>query len=303
MRCGPELLDELIFPARPPWHRMGLQRIAVDDWLPPMTGAEATLRAKRRLLAWVPGRIVVTDDADPGLLDGVAEVLEPHREATAVEVPSLARFAPDERFVAAAAAVVDDVCVMERRDGVHGLIAGAVWFPSRWDLRERVGRSAREIHGPVPDDGSDMAGRAEHFMARIRPGDIWGRANWFVHDRPVRWAPRRPDRPRDLTGQDPPRLWVRSERQTLRALDEDVLIFTIRTRLAPVSVFAARPEAAAALQEHLAVLPDDLAAEKIHPDHVEPLLGYLDRCTTIRGSRRSGTPAWGRGGGRGSRPA
>ena len=280
MRCGPELLDELAFPDRPPWHRMGLQRVDGHDWLPPMIGAASTLRAKRRLLALVPDRIIVTDDADADRLDRVAETVEPHRESGAVEVPTLSRFAPYERFVAAAAAVVDDVCVMERRHGVHTLVAGAVWFPSRWDVRDRVGGSARAIHGPVPDDGSNMAGRAEQFMARIRPGDIWGRTNWFLHDRPVRWSPHRPARPHDLAGQDPPRLWVRSERQTLHALDEDLLVFTIRTRLAPVSVFAARPESASALREHLTVLPDVLVAEKVHPKHVAPLMNYLTRCAT-----------------------
>lgn len=260
---------------------MGLQRLAVDDWLPMAVDAGPTLRAKRRLLQWVPERVVVTDGAAADTLDRVAAVLEPNREPNAVvEDLPLSRFAPYERFVRAAADLVDDICVMERSGGVHGLIAGAVWFPSRWDVRDRVGRSAQAIHGPVPDDGSHMASRAEQFMARIAPGDVWGRSNWFLHDRPVRWAPRRPRRPHDLTGQDPPRLWLRSERQTLHALDEDLLVFTIRTRLAPVSVFAARPEAAAALREHLAVLPDELAAEKVHPDHVELLLAYLDRCAT-----------------------
>lgn len=281
MRCGPELLDDLAFPARPPWHRMGLQRVAAEEWLPFMAGAESTLRAKRRLLAWVPDRVIVVDGASPDLLDRVAEALEPHREPTAVaDDLVLSRFAPYERFVAAAVGVVDDVCVMERRHGVHALVAGAVCFPSRWDLRDRVGGSARDIHGPVPDDGSNMAGRAEQFMARIGPGDIWGRTNWFLHDRPVRWAPRRPARPHDLSGQDPPRLWVRSERQTLHALDEDLLVFAIRTRLAPVSVFAARPDAAAELREHLAVLPEDLVAEKIHPEHLGLFIDYLVRCVT-----------------------
>lgn len=280
MRCGPELLDDLAFPSRPPWHRMGVQRIADADWLPPMPGAGPTLRAKRRLLAWVPDRVVVIGRVDGATLDRVAAVLEPHREsgATAVEEPVRSRFAPHDRFVSAAAAVVDDVCVMERHHGTHRLAAGAVWFPSRWDLRDRMGGSARAIHRPVPDDGSNLASRAEQFMARIAPGDIWRRTNWFLHDRPVRWAPRHPLRPRDLAGQDPPRLWVRSERQTLHALDEDLLVFTIRTRLAPVSVFAARPEAAAALRDHLAVLPDHLVAEKIHPEHRVLLAAYLDRC-------------------------
>ena len=281
MRCGPELVDELSFPARPPWHRMGLQRVAASDWLPP-TGADRVLRAKRRLLGWVPDRVVVTGDVDADVLDRVAATLEPHAEpGGAVEGPDLGGFAPHERFVAATASLVDDVCVMERRNsGPHRLVAGAVWFPSRWDLRARMGRSTQAIHRPVPDDGSRMAARAEQFMDRIDPGDIWARVNWFLHDRPVRWAPRRPRRPHDLTGQDPPRLWLRSEHQTLHALDRELLLFTIRTRLAPVSVFGARPQAAAALAAHLRALPDDLVAEKIHPDHVGLVLAHLDRCST-----------------------
>ena len=285
MRCGPELLDELTFPTRPPWHRMGLQRLAPQDWLPRAVDAGPTLRAKLRLLRWVPDRVVVTDGAGADTLDRVAEVLASHRDPTAVvDDPVLSRFAPHQRFVGTAAGLVDDVCVMERRGGAHRLVAGAVWFPSRWELRDRVGRSARAIHEPVPDDGSGMAARAERFMARIAPGDIWARTNWFLHDRPVRWAPRRPHRPHDLAGQDPPRLWLRSEHQTLHALDEDLLIFTIRARLAPVSVFAARPEAAAALRDQLDAMPHDLVAEKVHPDHLELVRDYLDGCTTQRSS-------------------
>lgn len=281
MRCGPELVDELVFPTRPPWHRMGLQRVAADEWLPLSTEAGQVLRAKQRLLDWVPDRVVVTSEADPDALDRVAAVLEPHREPTAaVAATTLARFAPNARFVEAAAGLVDDVCVMERGGGPHALVAGAVWFPSRWDLRARMGRSAQAIHQRVPDDGSRMSARAEQFMARIEPGDTWARTNWFVHDRPVRWAPRPPRRPRDLSDQDPPRLWLRSEHQTLHALDRELMIFTIRTRLAPVSVFAARPEAAAALRSHLELMPDDLVAEKVHPDHVALLLDYLASCAT-----------------------
>lgn len=289
MRCGPELVDELSFPARPPWHHMGLRRVAPGEWLPPSNEADRVLRAKRRLLGWVPERVVVTNATDADTLERAAAVLEPHRESTAtVDGLGLARFAPHQRFVGAAASLVDDVCVMERRGGAHGLVAGAVWFPSRWDLRDRVGRSVRAVHDPVPDDGSRMAARAERFMARIEPGDIWARTNWFLHDRPVRWAPRGPRRPHDLTGQDPPMLWLRSEHQTLHALDEDVLVFTIRTRLAPVSVFAARPEAAAALGAHLRAMPDDLVAAKVHPDHLAHLLDYLDRC--LRSPRQPLSP-------------
>ncbi len=281
MRFGPELVDELSFPTRPPWHRMGLQRVTAGEWLPASAGAGPVLRAKQRLLEWVPERVVVVGGADPDTLDRVAAVLEPHRESTAtVDAGTLSRFAPNRRFVRAAAGLVDDVCVMQRHEGTHALVAGAVWFPSRWDVRARMGRPMQAIHQRVPDDGSRMSDRAAQFMARIEPGDTWARTNWFVHDRPVRWAPRPPRRPRDLRGQDPPRLWVRSEHQTLHALDRDLMIFTIRTRLAPVSVFVARPEAAAALRAHLELMPEDLVAEKVHPDHVALLDDYLARCTT-----------------------
>ena len=293
MRCGPELVDELTFPTRPPWHRMGLRRVTAGEWLPAPAGAGPVLRAKQRLLEWVPERVVVVGSADPETLDRVAAVLEPHREPTAtVGTTTLSRFAPNQRFVEAAAGLVDDVCVMERRDGAHALVAGAVWFPSRWDVRARMGRSAQAIHERVPDDGSRMSARAEQFMARIDPGDTWARTNWFVHDRPVRWAPRPPRRPRDLAGLDPPRLWLRSEHQTLHALDRDLMIFTIRTRLAPISAFAARPEAAAALAAHLRALPHDLVAEKVHPDHVGLLLDYLTRCSSSNSRDQRWSMGW-----------
>ncbi len=287
MRCGAELVDELEFPVRPPWHRMGLARVSEDSWLPPVGDPGPVLRAKWRLLGWVPEEVVVVGGAQRSTLDRVAGVLAPHRlDGSPSPMSDAARAdllstVPNgaARFVSAVMGLVDDVCVMQRRGDTHELVAGAAFFPSRWSLREKVEGSVRAIHGPVPDDGTDMAGRAGRFMARIAPGDIWGRTNWTIHDRPVRWAPRPPIEPRDLGGQDPPRLWLRSEGQTLRALDERVLIFTIRTRLAPVSVFADRPAAAHALRTHVELMPGELAAEKIHPAQRGSLIEYLSRCT------------------------
>jgi hypothetical protein len=46
----------------------------------------------------------------------------------------------------------------------------------------------------------------------------------------------------------PPRLWLRSERQTLRRLPRSgAILFTIRVQMAPLTVLARRPERARAL--------------------------------------------------------
>ena len=46
--------------------------------------------------------------------------------------------------------VAEDLCVLKRIDGAWTLIAGAVLFPSRWKLSEKLGKSLDRIHAPVP---------------------------------------------------------------------------------------------------------------------------------------------------------
>ena len=123
------------------------------------------------------------------------------------------------------------------------LTAAVLCAPSRWDLHEKVGRSMREIHQPVPNYDT-IAAAADRFFVRLAEGDIIERTNWTVLDSPEGFQP--------VSGKGwdatlsgvpdvelPQSLWLRLERQTLRRLPitGDVLfsILTTSTRLDELS--------------------------------------------------------------------
>ena len=75
------------------------------------------------------------------------------------------------------------------------------------------------------------------------------RRNWGVHDHDTLFVPEHPPpRPGITAANAGERLWVRSERQTLRRLPRSgAVLFTIRVQLAPLAALAARPDLAVAL--------------------------------------------------------
>ena len=128
-------------------------------------------------------------------------------------------------------------------DVEYVLTAAVLCAPSRWDLHEKVGRSMREIHQPVPNYDS-IAVAADRFFVRLAEGDIIERTNWTVLDSPEGFQPV-PGEGWDATLAGVPdeqlaaHLWLRLERQTLRRLPAtgDVLftILTTSTRLDSLS--------------------------------------------------------------------
>jgi len=153
----------------------------------------------------------------------------------------------------AKSAPVDGGAVADRVAGAAGhtgesgveyvLTAAVLCAPSRWDLHEKVGRSMREIHQPVPHYDS-IAAAADRFFVRLAEGDIIERTNWTVLDSPEGFQPV-PGEGWDATLAGVPdeqlaaHLWLRLERQTLRRLPAtgDVLftILTTSTRLDSLS--------------------------------------------------------------------
>jgi hypothetical protein len=148
---------------------------------------------------------------------------------------------------AAALLVPDDLCLLLRRDAVWRLAAGVVCFPSMWRIGDKLGRPVTEVHAPVPAYADELGARVDRLLDRLAPGRPVWRRNWFVHDTPELHLPAPPPPP-PAPVVVPDGLWLRSERQTLRRLPSSgAILFTIRTRLAPLAVVAARPDIAAGL--------------------------------------------------------
>jgi hypothetical protein len=75
--------------------------------------------------------------------------------------------------------IQDDAILLDQREDRLWVDAGCVTFASNWSLAFDVGMSFMEIHGPVPHDFADGAiPRAEQFLMRLQPGQVYRRVNW-----------------------------------------------------------------------------------------------------------------------------
>ena len=132
--------------------------------------------------------------------------------------------------------VQEDLCLMNRTSEGWILKAASLCFPSRWQLREKIGKNMIHIHGPVEGYEEHLSKRVNNFFDRLGNEPVW-RRNWFIHPDNSLYQPQPP-----LNG-DPiikfneigKKLFVRSERQTLQHLEiPGWILFTIRVQRTPL---------------------------------------------------------------------
>ena len=132
--------------------------------------------------------------------------------------------------------VQEDLCLIRRHHEGWLLEAASLCFPSRWRLEDKIGKSMTDVHGPVDGYRELLDRKVNAFFDRLGPDPVW-RRNWFVHPDDSLYQPDRP------VGGDPiipssdirEKLFVRSERQTLRALAlPGWILFTIRVQQTPL---------------------------------------------------------------------
>lgn len=187
---------------------------------------------------------------------------------------------------AAARHVAEDLCLLVPADGTWVLAGGCVCFPSHWRLADKLGQPLAAVHRPVPHYADELAARVDRFLDRLAPGRGAWRRNWLVHTDDRLFAPVPPPAPDPpLVGEDAGhRLWLRSERQTLRRLPTSgAVVFTIRTQQAPLAVVAARPELRARMAAAVASWSDALVAYRGGEVVRGPLLAWL-RADGARGA-------------------
>jgi hypothetical protein len=179
--------------------------------------------------------------------------------------------------------VQEDLCLMSPRAGdIYVLSTGSVCFPLRWELKDKIGLPLAAIHHPVPDYDHKLATPADLYMARLKPHRPSWRCNWNVVESPdlyLRQSPHPQGICQSITPENAGiRLWIRSERQTLRKLPKsgDVL-FTIRTYVRPLSVLEGFPAVAKGLWRALERIPPEMREYKNQLAVREPLLTYLAR--------------------------
>ena len=219
-------------PDRP---HVGARALDLHDWIEISGAYEVELAQKRELLRERHDRVFV---ALPLGDAGSREVLEllaahlptrfPERWPHAVAIDSSLH--PLE---AASLLVQEDLCLMTQVGPDWILSAASLCFPSRWDVRDKIGKNLLGIHEPVPHYAEKIGTATQNIFDKMtvdRP--VW-RVNWTVMDSGVLHQPvavRSPDAIAVTADNIPQTLYFRRERQTLRKLPRtgDIL-FTIRT--------------------------------------------------------------------------
>ncbi len=254
-------LDGLSVHRGAPQQRMATRAVDEADWLRVDGLREPELALRRQILgearpevsAAVPGSGPACEEAAAL----VASWLATHRPDLGTEAVDSAASDPPTpggglgALERAALSVQEDLCLMERSPETGGwdLTAGVVLFPSYWRIMEKLGHRQEAIHGPVPHYADDLAVTVTRFFDRLRPGRIVSRRNWGFAAHPLLFVPQiavldTSDR------YQPPDLWLRSERQTLRALPgTGAILFTIKVQLAPAPALVDHPDLAARLAD------------------------------------------------------
>ena len=191
--------------------KMGLAKLGESDWLQP----DPDLDARARGFAAFPDGIQMTPEAGA-----------PGRELA--EMLGVGGALPE-----AAAAHHEDMCLLTRKpdEDQYRLVGAAVAWPSDWTPADKLGLPLRALHEPIQGYEEQLASGVDHFMARLKPGAIYGRANWFIAaTTDKRWIAEPPEQAfAHVTPENAGEaLFVRSERQTLRRLPQTgAILFTI----------------------------------------------------------------------------
>lgn len=154
----------------------------------------------------------------------------------------------------------EDWCLVEPKDPSR-LVAGAVCFPSRWSLKEKMGKSPERVHEPVPDF-SKIQAPTKNFMEKLTPERPMWRLNWTIHDSDELFCPGPHASGKVLhAGNVLEECYLRVERQTLSRLPRTgAIVFSIRTHLNPLLEAIDTPEKRELLRLSLEGLPAETAA-------------------------------------------
>jgi heme-dependent oxidative N-demethylase alpha subunit-like protein len=276
----PAWVDEISVAPGPPFLSMGVRASGgPGPWLTPASGPMAAARA--RVVAEHGDEVVVVDPGAPvaAAVTELAGIVATDQGLDAADVGP-AGGDPGAVLGGLARIVADDLCVLVRADDRWILAAGCVCFPSHWRLAEKVGRPIAGVHDRVPRYADELAAKVDRFIDRLAPDRPAWRRNWLVHvdDRLFAPEPAAPPQPPVTADDAGARLWLRSERQTLRRLPGTAAVaFSILTQQVPLAVVAQRPDLAARMASAVSSWPADLVDYRGGPALWGPILGWLQR--------------------------
>jgi hypothetical protein len=226
----------------PPDFAIGLRPVAIAAWL---EGGEADPAARKDPLHAAHRDLVWAETE--GSRAGQSEILELVAAAGIAAEPR-----PDlPPLYAAARAVPDDLCLMEKREGAWRLAALSLCAGTFFTAAEVIGKPLAGLHAPVPGFGERFLARVVRIFDALRADQVLERRNWTVMAGDDLFAPdgaavraRTAAIAPEKAGEA---LFVRVERQSLRRLPRSGgLVFTIRVWRHPLAALDAEPQRLAA---------------------------------------------------------
>jgi hypothetical protein len=274
---------------------MGLRSFEPAAWLE--AGADLDVQIPERLALATTDRDVVYQEL-PGYRKAIAELAEriienlkqfhankyKFSEKTITHLPTQTTISFDspEILLEIASIIGEDLVVLSRENNEWKIVAGAVLFPSRWKLSEKIGKGMDAVHAPVPGYEGALAPYMTATFDKISADRPAWRKNWSLHSTADLHQPtsiHQTARPEDY--------WWRTERQTLtRSREGEFLFFTIRNRAEPLKWIKEDPDSSTAFAETLAsLLPETIEYKGLQQDH-QLIIDYL-RDATISGDDRA----------------
>ena len=162
----------------------------------------------------------------------------------------------------AALAVQDDLCLLRRIDGVWHFDASVVCFPTHWHLPSKVGRPLTDVHDPVGGYHERIAAKVTRLFDRVSEKPVLRRNFGLTGDRGLFQPAYRTADPHIAADRVMTDLLVRSERQTLRRIADDWLLFCIRIQMASLGELLTTPERTARFRHWVSEVPPEIAPKR-----------------------------------------
>ena len=238
--------------------KIGLRALDENDWLQP----EPDIAVRAAAFDARPEAVQLTEEA----------------EAPSAELAAMLGLSGG--LVEAARAHWEDMCLLTRRpdEDIYRLIGAAVAFPTDWRVEQKMGLPLAMMHAPIHGYAEQLATGVDRFMARLKPGALYGRSNWFVVDSgALCHLPGERELFAGVTAENAgERLFARCERQTLRRLpNTSAILFTIGVYVEPLGALAA--DSIHWLAEAVQAIPPGERERRGIQAYLPALLGYAER--------------------------
>lgn len=214
------------------------------DWFRVDNAYDNQIDLKRRLLAEYPDEVCqVLQEDEPCC----TELLQLARSYIAEKYPGDERFSDLftkeyeglEALQAFSQHFQEDVLLIrETESGTYRMVAGSVFFPSSWVLKNRIGQELPTIHAEVPELNERIGAKIDRFLQKLTPHRQFERINFLIYDTdqlPIfpQFIPEHSDDNRVLS--NPEQIFLRTERETFTRFPVSrAIAFTFKTYITPL---------------------------------------------------------------------